>query len=79
MPAGITIQNAANAQHFYTASDLNNANNVVFQGNVDSGANSTPFDLAAGADGTGQVNVQPAGLIGQGFFGVVDNQVLVMS
>ena len=79
MPTAITIQNADNVQHFYTASDLNNANNVVFQGNVDSGANSTPFDLAAGADGMGQVNVQPAGLIGQSFFGVMDDQVLVMN
>jgi hypothetical protein len=79
MPAGITIQNATNVQHFYTASDLNNGNNVVFQGNVDPGTNSTPFVLAAGADGTGQVNVQPAGLIGESFFGVVDNQVLTMN
>lgn len=79
MPAGITIQNATNVQHFYTASDLNNANTIVFQANVDSGANSPPFALAAGADGTGQVNVQPAGLIGQSFFAVVDNQVLVMN
>jgi hypothetical protein len=79
MPTGITIQNADNVQHFYTASDLNNANNLVFQGNVDPGANSTPFDLAAGADGLGQVNVQPAGLIGQGFFGVADNRVLIMN
>lgn len=79
MPTGITIQNATNVQHFYTAADLNNANNVVFHGNVDSGANSPPFDLAAGADGTGQVSVQPAGEIGQTFFEVVDNGVLVMN
>jgi len=79
MPTGITIQNADNVQHFYTATDLNNAGNVVFQGNVDPGANSTPFDLAAGADGTGQADVLPAGLMVQGFFAVVDNQVLVMN
>ena len=79
MPGGITIQNATSVQHFYTAADLNNANNVVFQGNVDPGANSTPFALAAGADGTGQVSVQPAGEIGQTFFEVVDNGILVMN
>jgi hypothetical protein len=79
MPGGITIQNATNVQHFYTASDLNNANNAVFQGNLDPGVSSAPFALAAGADGSGQVNVQPAGLIGQSFFGMVDNQVLIMN
>jgi hypothetical protein len=79
MPIGITIQNATSVQRFYTAADLNNSNNVVFNGALDSGANSTPFDLVAGPDGTGQVMVAPAGEIGRTFFEVVDNGVLVMN
>jgi len=79
MPSGITIQNGTIVQHFYTATDQNNSGNVVFTGNVDPGATSTPFALAAGADGTGSVNVQPAGLVAQVFFGVQDNQVLPMN
>jgi hypothetical protein len=79
MPSGITIKNASNVQHFYTATDQNNNGNVVFDGNVDPDAISDPFQLAAGADGTGSVNVQPAGLVGQLFSEVQDNQVLTMN
>ena len=78
MPTGITIQNGTNVQHFYTAADINNANGVVFNGNLDSGASSPPFDLVAGEDGTGHVSIAPAGEIGTDFFEVVDNAVLVM-
>jgi hypothetical protein len=79
MPSGITITNASTVPHFYTAFDKNNGDNVVFSGNVDPGTNSNPFSLAAGADGTGSTNVQPAGLVGQLFFGVTDNQELTMN
>lgn len=79
MPSGITIQNNSNVQHFYTATDQNNNGNTVFAGNVDPGATSTTFVLAAGFDGTGSVNVVPAGLIGQLFTQVQDNQILPMN
>jgi hypothetical protein len=78
MPNGVTIKNASNVQHFYTAVDKNNADNIAFSGNVDAGTASIPFSLAAGADGTGSVNVKPTGMVGQLFFGVVDNQELKM-
>ena len=78
MPSGITIVNGDNVQHFYTASDQVSGG-VAFSGNVDPGSSSTPFVLAAGSDGTGSVIVTPAGLVGQSFFGVQDNQVLTMN
>jgi hypothetical protein len=78
MPSGITIQNADSVQHFYTASDQVSGN-VAFSGNVDPGASSSAFTLAAGADGTGSVVVTPAGLVAQSFFTVQDNQVLTMN
>jgi hypothetical protein len=79
MPSGITIKNASSVQHFYTAFDKNNGDNVVFSGNLDPGTSSGSFSLAAGPDGTGSTNVQPAGLVGQLFFGVMDNQELTMN
>jgi hypothetical protein len=78
MPSGITIRNADSVQHFYTASDQVSGG-VAFSGNVDPSASSAPFTLAAGSDGTGSVIVTPAGLVGQSFFGVQDNQVLTMN
>ena len=54
------------------------ANNLVFNGNLDSGANSPPFNLVAGADGTGTVSVAQAGEIGVTIFEVADNAVLVI-
>jgi len=78
MPNTVTIKNGSNAQHFYTAYDKVNNDNIVFSGNVDVGTSSTPFDLAAGPDGTGSVNVIPAQMVGQLFYGVVDNQELLM-
>ena len=79
MPSGIAIQNGTNVQHFYTATDQNNNGHVVFAANVDPGATSNTFDLAAGADGSGSVNVQPAGMLAQVFFNVQDNQILTMN
>jgi len=78
MPTGVKIQNGAFVQHFYTAADRNQGNNVVFNGNLDPGANSPPFDLVAGADGTGEVFVAQAGETGVIIFEVVDNAVLVI-
>jgi hypothetical protein len=78
MPAGVRIQNGADVQHSYTAADKNNANHVVFTGNLDSGANSPRFDLVADANGKGHVSVAQAGEIGVDIFEVVDNAVLVI-
>ena len=79
MPNGVTIQNNSSVQHFYTALDRNNGNNVVFADNVDPGNSSIPFSLAADFDGTGSTSVQPTGMVAQLFFSVVDGQVLPMN
>lgn len=78
MPTGIQIQNGANVQHFYTAADKNNANNVVFSGNLDPGEVSPPFDLVAGTDGRGIVSVAQAGEVGVTIFVEGDNHPLVI-
>ena len=76
MPSGIYITNTDNVQHFYNAYDKNNADNVVFAGNIDPGNDSPAFVLAANPNGLGDVNVVPAGMVGSLFYNVADNQQL---
>jgi hypothetical protein len=78
MPTGVRIQNGADVRHFYTAADKNNANHVVFSGDLDSGANSPRFDLVADENGKGHLQVSQAGEIGVDIFEIVDNGVLVI-